>query len=165
MHRRCSSSIQIQKFDKHRKTRSTFVTLCSELPLRYVLPCFNFLPLCIPSETPNWKKKHRSYLWMSEKLASLGIMNTIVLWCTGDFKVALNWAFMMPKDASLSNSYASAHCFFSSLTASGGVIHETYARREVNFWFLFNNRNSIVFTVFHICLHIEKKGNLSRRIR
>ena len=34
----------------------------------------------------------------------LNPLNTIVQWCTGDFRGALNWAPMMPRDASLSDS-------------------------------------------------------------
>ena len=33
-------------------------------------------------------------------------LNMIVLWCTGGFREALNWAPLMPRDASLSDSYA-----------------------------------------------------------
>ena len=36
-------------------------------------------------------------------------------WCTGGFRGTLNWAPMMPKDASLSDNYAFDRCYFSSV--------------------------------------------------
>jgi len=39
----------------------------------------------------------------------------IVLWCKGSFRRALNWAYMMPRDANLSDSYTSDCCHFCSL--------------------------------------------------
>ena len=54
--------------------------------------------------------------WLSERLASLGIMreqfraplkppNTIVLWFTGGIRIAVNWSPMMSRDASFSDSF------------------------------------------------------------
>ena len=43
-------------------------------------------------------------VWIMDPLNPL---NTIVLWCTGGFRGTLNWAPMMPRDASLSDSYKS----------------------------------------------------------
>ena len=42
-------------------------------------------------------------------------LNVIVLWCTEGFRGALNWAPLMPRDASLSDSYKSDRWRFSCL--------------------------------------------------
>ena len=42
----------------------------------------------------------------------------IVLWCTGGFRAALNWVPMMPRHASLSDSYTSDRCCFWEYTDS-----------------------------------------------
>ena len=67
----------------------------------------------------DWKN---SYLQVSRHngnsvkgpLKPLKPLNTIVLWSTGFFKGALNWAPMIPRDASLPESYTSDRCSFSS---------------------------------------------------
>ena len=46
---------------------------------------------------------------------SLKPLNTIVLWCIGGFSGALNFSPMMPRDYSLSYSYPSERCCFSSV--------------------------------------------------
>ena len=71
----------------------------------------------------DWKNLHAYSL--SERLASLGItgifkaiikpLNTIVWWCTRGFVGVLKWAPMLPKDASLSDSFTFDRCCFSSL--------------------------------------------------
>ena len=56
------------------------------------------------------RRLHRKFDQYTEKtifpfLCPLNPLNTIVLWCTGGFRGALNWAILMPRDASLSDSY------------------------------------------------------------
>ena len=75
----------------------------------------------------DWKN---SYLQVSRHngnsvkgpLKPLKPLNTIVLWSTGFFKGALNWAPMIPRDASLPESYTSDRCFFFQSEQSNEIL-------------------------------------------
>ena len=92
----------------------------------YVCACNACLQILMSKQWQSlaFKNSH----WLHERPGSLDIMgtqvrapfkplSTIVLWYMGGFKGAFNWAPVIPRDVSLSESCTSDRCCFSSLEA------------------------------------------------
>ena len=116
--------------------------------------------------SPDWKKNN------SERLASLGIvgdwlrlplnpLNTIVTWCPEGFQGGLIWAFMMPRDSSLSDSWTSDRWCLSSQVCILAMILSHFLNKEMIYEHIFLSTNN-EYKIDHIS---KTKNNKKKQLK
>ena len=81
----------------------------------------------------------------------LNPLNTIVLWCTGGFRGALNWTPLMPRDASLSDSCSKLHSDY--IFASALNKYAVYSNEYIYTLYIYKVY-TLYYTIYYIYILI-----------
>ena len=97
-------------------------------------------------QVPDWKNNSKQEKKMGPQLeAPLKLLEIILLWWSEGFQGALNWTPLMPRDASLSNSYTSNRC-----CSPGPELEELHASRCLD-------EMQNIFFLLKECKNVSKK--------